>query len=138
MLERLTKQGHAEEYWRLGGRLNRDSFKEVGAILLELANGKKPGVRDSLLAQAENMAEFSRVPITEEQKYLYSILREIIRKTERKFDSSPEIPGVMQPWNLTDQRLFAEVLLLTGAMTEYYSFMRAYPNIFGRVVKPQK
>jgi hypothetical protein len=61
------------------------------------------------LAQAKDMAEFSRVPITLEQKRLYALLRDTT--------------------GLTDQRLLAEVIRLTDE-ANLDDFMRAYPNIF--------
>ena len=131
-MERLTKQGNAEEYWRSGGKLNRDSFEKARAVLLELANGEKLGVGDSSLARVEMMASFSRVRITWEQKYLYAVLREMTRKTEGRSDSSPETPGTMPPWFLSDQPLFAEVLLLTGDMVKRNSLINAYPSIFNK------
>ncbi len=64
----MTKQASAEEYWRSGGKLDRDSFEKARTTLSELTSGKKLGVRNSSLVQAESMANFSQVPITSEQK----------------------------------------------------------------------
>ncbi len=60
--------------------------------------------------QAENMARFSKVPLTQEQKDLYVTLREV--------DSG-----------LTDQRLLAKVMGITGDKN-LELFKGAYPNIF--------
>ena len=123
----------AGKYWKSGGKLNRDGFEMAKYMRFSLAQGNKPRwVRNGSLAQAEGMAGFSKVPITLEQKYLYAILREtreMIGETEGKSDSSPETPGTMPPWGLTDQLLLAEVIRLTDE-TNLDSFMRAYPNIF--------
>lgn len=65
-----------------------------------------PGIRGwrvnkNSLAQVENMAGFSKVPITPEQKRLYALLRDTT--------------------DLTDQQLFAEVVRLTDeANLDYF------------------
>lgn len=129
MVEGLTRQISAEEYWRSGGKLNRDSFEKAVAVLLKQANGEKPVVSNSSSAQVENMARFSKVPITLEQKYLYAVLSEMRRKPKGKSDSPPEKPETMPP--LCDQPLLAEVIRLTDEKN-LDSFMRAYPNIFNK------
>ncbi len=132
-MEELGKQiinANAEEYWKPGGKLNRDSFEKARGVLSEQANEEKRRVSDSSLAQVENMARFSKVPITQEQKDLYAVLRDMTGETEERSDSPPETPGTVPVWALTDQRLLAEVILLTGDMTKRDSFTGVYPNIF--------
>ena len=124
MVEGLIGQGDVEEYWRLGGKLNEDSFAKARCVLSDLAKGKKPRVRNSSLAQVENMARFSKISITPEQRYLYAVLREMTGKTDRRPDS-PQ--GTMPVWALADQCLLAEVLLLTGEMAKCDSFISVYP-----------
>jgi hypothetical protein len=123
-------QNSAEGYWRLGGRLNEQSFDKAISLLSKLTTGENPlPMRESSLVQAKNMAEFSKVPITHEQKYLYAALREMTEKTDEISDSLPETQRTV-PWKLFDQPLLAEVLLLTGETTKYNDFKSAYPNIF--------
>jgi len=130
------EQVNAEEYWRLGGKLNRDSFEKARGVLSEQANKEKCRVSDNSLAQAENMERFSQVPITPEQKYLYAVLREMSGKTEE----GPTPPGTMPLRTLDDQLLLAEVFLLMGDMANRNSFMDAYPDIFKKekVVEPRR
>ena len=128
MVEEFRKQvinSDAEEYWKSGGMLNRNSFEKARAVLSKQANEERR-VSDSSLAQVENMARFSKVPITPEQKYLYAVLRDMTRETEGK-SGSPS--GTVPVWVLTDQRLLAEVLRLTDKVKLNF-LMRAYPNIW--------
>ncbi len=119
----------AEEYRGLGGSLNEQSFDKAMGLLSELRTGSLP-VRESPLTQeAENMAKFSNVPVTQEQKYLYAALREMTKKTDGMLASSSDTLG-NAPWSLSDQPLMAEVLLLTGETAKYDDFKNAYPNIF--------
>ncbi len=132
MTEKLGKQiinANAEEYWKSGGKLNRDSFEKARGLLSEQANEEKRRISDSSLARVENMARFSKVPITQEQKYLYAVLRSMTGETEGRSDSLPETPRTVPVWTLTDQRLLAEVIRLTDE-TNLDSFMGVYPNIF--------
>lgn len=92
MVERFIDQGTAIKYLEAGGKLGR---------------GRR--VNMNSLAQVENMAGFSKVPTTLEQKRLYALLRDTT--------------------GLTDQRLLAEVIQLTDE-TKLDDFMLAYPNIF--------
>lgn len=105
------EQVNAGEYWRLGGKLNRDGLKKAKRVLSALTKGGKPeSMKNTSLSQAQNMADFSQVTITPEQKYLYAVLREMSGED--------------------DQPLLAEVFLLTGDMAKRNSFMDTYPNIF--------
>ena len=42
MAEELTGQVNAEEYWRLGGKLNRDGLKKAKRVLSALTKGGNP------------------------------------------------------------------------------------------------
>ena len=129
MAERLIDRGTVEEYWESGGMLNRDSFNLARRVLSALATEERPGpVGQTSLAQVKNIARFSQVTITPQQRDLYAFLRET-GKPEGG-DSPPETPGTVSVGVLTDQRLLAEVLLLTGDKTDRASFMNAYPYIF--------
>lgn len=80
------------------------------AIAVTAVEEKHPVNRCSL-AQVEGMMRFSQVSGTQEQINLYIALRE-------------------SKGTLNDQRLLAEVFLLTGDKTSYDSFIQSYPNIF--------
>jgi hypothetical protein len=121
--------GNVEEYWESGGKLDKNSFEKARGVLSEQAYGEKRRVNDSSLSRAESMARFSKITITPEQRYLYAVLRDTTGETEEGSGSSPEKPGAVPVWALTDQRLLAEVIRLTDK-TNLDSFMRAYPNIF--------
>lgn len=125
MRKELTDKDNVNKYWELGGKLDRDGVEEANTVRLKLVNKKIPK-RGSYVAQVSGMEAFSKVSITSDQKFLYTALREVTRNS----DSLPEVPGTQSPNGLTDQRLLAEVLLLTGDMVGYESFKRAYPNIF--------
>jgi hypothetical protein len=133
MVEELTEQvidTTAEDYWKSGGRLDRDCFEYARDIQSRLEEGGVPRwIKESSLSQAENMAEYSKVAITQVQKYLYAVLRDMTKETGRVSDSPPETPETAPAWSLTDQRLLAEVIRLTDG-TKLDSFMHAYPNIF--------
>ncbi len=123
-------QSSVEGYWRLGGRLSEQSFDKAISLLSKLTTEENTlPVRESSLVQAKNMAEFSKVPVTREQKYLYAALREMTGRTDGILASSSDTLG-NAPWSLSDQPLMAEVLLLTGETAQYNDFKNAYPNIF--------
>jgi len=131
-MEELKEQvidANIEEYWESGGMLNRDGFEKAVSVLSGQANEEKHRVSNNSLAQVENMARFSKVHITPEQKYLYAVLRGMTGETDRRPDSLPDRSGTMPPWRLDDRSLLAEVLRLTDE-TNLDPFMRAYPNIF--------
>jgi hypothetical protein len=133
MVEELTEQvidTTAEDYWKSGGKLDRDCFEYARDIQSGLEKGGVPrGMKNSSLLQAEHMAQFSKVPITQVQKYLYAVLRDMTEETGGMSDSPPETPETLPAWSLTDQRLLAEVIRLTDE-TKLDSFTNAYPNIF--------
>ena len=133
----MTNPGNAEEYWQLGGMLNKDSFDKAMRVLSGLTpEGNPLPMRNSSSAQVENMARYSKVPLTPKQQYLYVVLREMTSGNERGSDFPPETPGTVSAWALTDQRLLTEVLRLTDKKKLGF-FMRAYPNIrYNRVVEP--
>lgn len=140
MVEELRMQVitvNAEDYWKAGGKLDRESIEKARSVLLALANGEIPKVNNNGLTQAEEYARLSQITITSEQKYLYVVLREMTRKTEES-PTSPGTPGTSPPWSLGDQPLLAEVFLLTGDMPKRDSLKRAYPHIFqnDKVVEP--
>jgi|GEM_PF-1775530 len=128
MVEKLIEKSDIEEYWRLGGMLNKCGFEKTKCILSEYVDGERFAVNDSSLAQIRHMAEFSEIVITLKQQYLYKILREMSGWVEGKSDLSLKTPGV-SVWTLTDQQLMAEVIRLTDEES-LPKFMDAYPNIF--------
>lgn len=133
----MTNPGNAEEYWQSGGMLDRFSFDRAMRVLSESIPKNNPlPIRNRSLAQVENMAIYSDVPLTPGQQYLYMVLREMTSENERGSDFPSETPGTVPAWVLTDQRLLAEVLRLTDKKKLDF-FMRAYPNIwYNRVVEP--
>ncbi|MFA5776211.1 MAG: hypothetical protein WC988_01505 [Patescibacteria group bacterium] len=112
-------QNDVKEYWELGGKLNEQSFNTAMSLLSKLTAEENPlTVKKSSLAQAKNVSESSKVAITHEQELLYAALREMTKETGEILGSLPETQGTA-PWNLTDQPLLAEVLLLTGETAKY-------------------
>jgi len=131
-LETSVQDGTIKEYWESGGTLNRCGFEKAVEVLSKQAKGEKRRVsNNSTLRQVENMASFSKVSMTPDQEYLYVVLREMTGETKGESHfPQPEKSGIMPPWALTDQRLLAEVIRLTGDKTNLDTFMNAYPNIF--------
>ncbi len=125
--ERLKTIADVHEYWGLGGRLDEDSFNDA-LLVLSVGEGNPVGVRSCSLGQAESMAMVGLILTTQEQRYLYAVLRERPFK-EGKRTVSPE--RTVPVWILSDQRILAEVFLLTGDMANYEYFRSKYPSIFG-------
>ncbi len=65
------------------------------------------------LIQASVMARFAGLELTQQEIFMYSYLREI-----------------KDLYELCDQELLAEILLVQGELNEYQRFTSAYPNIF--------
>jgi len=129
-LETPARGGTIEEYWRLGGTLNRDGFEKAVEVLSKHTDGEQYRViHKSTLAQVKNMARFSKVPMTPDQEFVYVVLREMTNETGESFSRQPEKPGIMPPWALNDQQLLAEVIRLTDRVN-LDPFMSKYPNIF--------
>lgn len=129
MLTELGAKLSVEHYYKLGGSLQETSFNIAINILLELKDGAKPKISKSSLAQADDMARFSQITITEEQRNLYAFLRDIMRQEE---EGEPDILSAGVPiWALSDQELLAEVIRLTDK-TIPLSFMSAYRHIFSK------
>jgi hypothetical protein len=111
-----------KEYWKLGGRLNRNFF-EIATSILD--NGmEKPNKNNCCLSQAKSMARIANIEINLEQENLYVFLRDLdVRNTEEN--------GSV-PTQLSDQTLLAETLLLTKDIPNLNTFMNRFPHIFHR------
>lgn len=127
MEETLNNPGNYQEYRNIGGEFSEEDYLEALSILSN--KEEKPGtVARASLNQAESMARFANLPVTTEQRYLYAVLRERpLREVKKEV-----IPGEIIPVeSLSDQRILAEVFLLTGDLVNYEYFKSSYPNIFG-------
>ncbi len=127
MGEILNRINDAQEYWKFGGRLEQEDYLDAVSILSRREE-KPEKVRYSSFVQADSIARIVNLLITEEQRYLYAVLREKLFE-EGKRVVSPE--GTVPVWTLSDQGLMAEVFLLTGDIPNYESLKCRYPNIFG-------
>lgn len=85
------------------------------------------------LHQAENMIEHSRIAVTEEQKYLYILLREVKSSPRKTYDDQnlEKLIVELEPWKLSDNHLLVEVFRLTGDETNRELFVLSYPHVFG-------
>jgi len=124
--ETLRLINNVQEYWNFGGRLDKESYVDAVSVLSDREE-RPVEVRSCSLGQAESMARFGMILITQEQRYLYAVLRERLFK-EGKRTISPERTAPV--WTLSDQCILAEVFLLTGDMANYDCFKSRYPNIF--------
>jgi len=95
---------------------DREIFEKASGVL-SIKAGEDLGVRKSSLAQADNMSRASGVPITQEQRDLYALLRE-------------DTVGFYGAFS--DQELLAKVLQFTDR-TNLIPFMNAYPIIFDKI-----
>ena len=124
MEEKSMELVEAQKYYQLGGKLDRVSFEKVNRTRQELDEGGKPKVRETSLAQAENIARHSKLELTQEQEILYAVLR------ETKVSTLPENTETNPPSAMEDQILLAEIFLSTNDYSNYEALINAYPNIF--------
>lgn len=128
MAERLSPNETVEVYWQSGGVLDRNGFTLAGLILSAVKRGEDIGpMNKSSLMQVQQMSEYSKIPITLEQKMLYSALRGITKDSEERIVFSLETPGTLPVWSLGDQQLLAEVIRLTDEKS-LNAFKSAYPE----------
>ena len=128
MTERLSPNETVEVYWQSGGVLDRNGFTLAGLILSAVKRGEDIGpMNKSSLMQVQQMSEYSKIPITLEQKMLYSALRGITKDSEERIVFSLETPGTLPVWSLGDQQLLAEVIRLTDEKS-LNVFKSAYPE----------
>lgn len=128
MAERLSPNETVEVYWQSGGVLDRNGFTLAGLILSAVKRGEDIGpMNKSSLMQVQQMSEYSKIPITLEQKMLYSALRGITKDSEERIVFSLETPGTLPVWSLGDQQLLAEVIRLTDEKS-LNVFKSAYPE----------
>ncbi len=111
-----------EEYKKIGGILNRKDYERALFRAKELKT-----VNKAHIAQVENTARFAGI----ELKYpeggydpriaLYAVLRA---------DENPEPKSEDHHSELSDQRLFAEVLRMLGDTESLRKLIYTHPNIF--------
>jgi len=134
MGERCSVILDIEKFWQLGGQLNQESFDVAVSVL------SKPPIIDNFkdrcsLGQAENMASFTKISISPEQISLYISLRQSNLTNEPEQEKEPEFGDLplkrrTVPMCLSDQEIFANILLLTDDVEKYNNFTKVYPNIF--------
>jgi len=99
-----------EDYSKEGGQLNQEGFLKAIEIRKIVDCGQKIKVGESSLKHAELLAR-SCSNVDKKQKDFYALWRE---KEDR----------------LSDHRLFAEMLLVTGDIVNRQNFVSQFPHIF--------
>ena len=115
-VQNTTEQYDYEQYKKLGGIINEKDYKNA---LLRAKN--KKNINQSTMAQAENMAKVAGIALTDRELALYAVLRE---------DANPDPKERYHHSQMTDQRLFAEVLRMLGDTESLRKLISRYPNIF--------
>lgn len=105
-----------EGYIKNGGRLNEESFNKAMDVWPKISKGEEIELNERSIGQAEGMADFCKIPITREQKYLYACLREM------------DIRGAKG--GLCDQEVLVEALSFTGDTVGRETFVNRHPHIF--------
>ena len=115
-VQNTTEQYSYEQYKKLGGILNEKDYADA---LLRAKNIKN--INQSTMAQAENMAKVAGIALTDRELALYAVLRE---------DANPDPKERYHHSQMTDQRLFAEVLRMLGDTELLQELISRHPNIF--------
>lgn len=116
-----------EQYRELGGIINKDDYENALARARDavIASEKTPLQETELMAEAENMAKFAGIELQDAKDAndprvkLYAILRVDSKPKKVKYHHS----------QMSDQRLFAEVLRMLGDTDSLKKLISAYPNI---------
>lgn len=114
------------QYLELGGIINEDDYRSaikrmIGALAIGI---KTPRVRSSV-AQARCIAEYSGIRLSDSEDApdprvtLYVVLRGDTQPDDVKHHHS----------QMTDQRIFAEVLRMAGDKDSLDKLVKAYPHI---------
>ena len=110
-----------EQYKELGGIINREDYENALARARDAATAPEK----MLVGQAELMAEFAGIELhntkdaIDQRITLYETLRADSKPEEIKYHHS----------QMSDQRLFAEVLRMLGDTDSLEKLIQAYPNI---------
>lgn len=118
-------QMHAE-YIANGGQLNKESFCFImNYSPPEAAQEPKPNDKSikARISQVRSFERYTGIQLSKQEEQLYIVLRDQLITCE-----SPKDVGY-RPQALTDQRLMAEILLLTSP-AKMVKFMGKYPSIF--------
>ncbi len=85
--------------------------------------------RETSLLQAENMASVAHIELNPSEISLYCALR---KQMPPSIGRGPVKDGDQEihPWQLSDQKLLAAVLQLTGDQARLQKFIEFFPNIF--------
>jgi len=109
-------------YKNTGGILTKESYEAI-------ADAQKQSSIDKFnrptLAQVTGMATRNKIPVDEDTRVIYGILR-----TEIKNVPSVDEKDASTITRFSDKEVFAEALLFLGRLEEHASFVSAYPNIF--------
>lgn len=141
----VTERGDVKEYWSSGGVLTEPNYELAMSVLNAVNDGEEPmKVQKTNVQRAKSMAHFSGVPLTPVQEYLYAIFEQVSvdavtfsRFPMKEYELGQPMTAINRegyetPKSLTDQRLLAEVLLLTGDREHYEEYKGKYPTIFGK------
>jgi hypothetical protein len=122
--DNFAEQFSYEEYRSLAGKLNQHFFHQS----LEFLNRDPLESRKEIYCRVcEHYAALANLALRPEQKYLYAYLRDI-QLPSSSFPKDGE--GSSYPWQLTDQVLLAEILLLTEDKEAYQKFTDFFSPIF--------
>ena len=111
-----AKENSFKEYALQGGIINEKDYKNA---LLRAKNIKN--INQSTMAQAENMAKVAGIALTDRELALYAVLRE---------DANPDPKERYHHSQMSDQRLFAEMLRMLGDIESLQKLISRHPNIF--------
>lgn len=116
-----------------GGSLTEDNFKAVTELLQKMST-TSPVVDDCALKARraiteqfngqERVCEKLGITTSQKQKAIYLFLRQY----EKNSDGSL----ITRAGKLTDQEVFADIILMTGTTTDYHTYLNHYPAIAQR------
>lgn len=118
MVERLMAYETVDEYRKLGGVLDQNSFEVAQEVLKVLTRGEKLGpLKKCCLLQAQNLLERDWEPMTPEQRQahmaVYAVLRDAPIDNDENPNQSQEDQGTLSPCKMGDRQLFEEVGKIT-------------------------
>ncbi len=116
-----------------GGSLTEDNFKAVNELLQKMST--TPSVVDDCAQKAkkatieqfndqERICKKLGITTSQKQKAIYLFLRQY----ERNGDESL----ITRTGKLTDQEVVADIILMTGTVTDYHTYLSHYPAIAQR------